>query len=78
MHAMDFEKRSGKNNIRYSKKYILICQEANFCGPERESCVKNQTLKDKSCLVSCEGLYADISDDSFKQNVLKGWQFLKM
>ena len=47
-----------------------------FCGPEKESCVANQTLKDKSCLVSCTGLYADIADDSryqsMQQNMMKG------
>ena len=34
--------------------------------------MSNQTLKDVNCLVSCVGLYADIEDDSLKQNVLKG------
>ena len=47
-------------------------QESIACGPEKEHCVKNQTLKDKNCLVSCEGLYADISDDSLKQNIAIG------
>ena len=54
-------------------------QVSTFCGPEKESCVGNQTLRDKSCLVPCTGLYADITDDNFKQtsqafdqNVLKG------
>ena len=32
-----------------------------------ESCVENQTLRDKSCLVPCTGLYADIADDSLEQ-----------
>ena len=44
-------------------------QEIAFCGPEKETCVANQTLKDKTCLVPCDGLYADISDDSLKQNI---------
>ena len=30
---------------------------------ESEACVGNQTLKDKSCLVPCSGLFADIADD---------------
>ncbi len=34
------------------------------CGPEKEGCVGNQTLKDKSCLVPCTGLYADVEDNS--------------
>ena len=57
-----------------------------FCGPEKESCVGNQTLKDKSCLVPCTGLYADIPDDSnyqldrqnmanLEQNMMKGKAF---
>ena len=54
-------------------------QEFNFCGPEKETCVANQTLKDKICLVPCSGLYADVEDDAFKQttetlgqNLMKG------
>ena len=38
-----------------------------ICGPEKESCVGNQTLRDNNCLVPCTGLYADISDDSLSQ-----------
>ena len=60
-------------------KIFSISQESRACGPETEHCVKNQTLKDKNCLVSCDGLYADISDDSLiresdqlKQNIAKG------
>ena len=52
---------------------VIIRQEIAFCGPEKETCVANQTLKDEECLVSCEGLYADIADDSLKQNTLKGY-----
>ena len=44
-------------------------QEFNFCGPEKESCVANQTLKDKSCLVPCTGLYADIEDNFLKHTM---------
>ena len=40
-----------------------------FCGPESEDCVANQTLKDKSCLVPCAGLYADIVEDM--ENMMK-------
>ena len=40
---------------------------SNFCGPEKENCVANQTLKDTNCLVPCTGLYADIEDNSMKQ-----------
>ena len=41
-----------------------------MCGPEKETCVASQTLKDEECLDPCEGLYADITDDSLKQNVI--------
>ena len=37
-----------------------------------EVCVENQTMTDKNCLISCDGLYADITDDSLKQNVMRG------
>ena len=40
-----------------------------MCGPEKECCVGNQTLRDNSCLVPCTGLYADISDDSLRQTM---------
>ena len=39
-----------------------------FCGPEKEGCIANQTLKDKNCLIPCTGLYADITEDSLKQS----------
>ena len=47
-------------------------QDFIICGPEKETCVANQTLKDEKCFVPCEGLYADIADDSLNLNVLKG------
>ena len=40
------------------------------CGKEKEDCVANQTLKDKSCLIPCTGLYADIVDDTQTQTTL--------
>ena len=60
-------------------KWFPFFQAFAFCGPKEESCVGNQTLKDKSCLIPCSGLYADIADDSLKrtthaieQNVMQG------
>ena len=47
---------------------IPLLQVFTFSGPEKKSCVSKQTLKDKSCLIPCTGLYADIADDSLKQN----------
>ena len=29
-------------------------------------------MKDKMCLIPCDGLYADIADNSLKQNMMKG------
>ena len=54
-------------------KYFFTCQDFPSCGPEKENCVTNQTMKDENCLVSCDGLYADISDGSLKKNMVKGW-----
>ena len=34
--------------------------------------MKNQTLWSKNCLVSCEGIYAYITDESLQQIVMKG------
>ena len=47
---------------------ISIWQDFTYCGPLEEECVRNQTTKDKNCLISCTGLYADITDDSLKQS----------
>ena len=35
------------------------------CGPDMESCVAEQKLRDESCLVPCAGLYADITEENF-------------
>ena len=43
-------------------------QDLGFCGPNEETCVANKTLKHKTCLVPCTGLYADTYDDSLKEN----------
>ena len=50
----------------------LFSQEFFSCRLESETCVANQTLKDEKCLVPCDGLYADIADDSDNQNMKKG------
>ena len=41
------------------------------CGPEKERCVAEQPLRDESCLVPCSGLYAEISEESFMQQLRK-------
>ena len=61
--------------------YLVCCLQkvTNYCGPEKEDCVGNQTLKDESCLVPCTGLYADIADhiqtQRNQQNMMKGIGF---
>ena len=68
------EPRKTKTKFLISQK-VSCCspkKEFAYCGPEKETCVANQTLNDVNCLVSCDGLYADIEDDSLKQNVVKG------
>ena len=50
---------------------IFSWQELAYCSPKSEICVENQTLKNQKCLVPCEGLYADITDDFLSQNILK-------
>ena len=42
----------------------ISLQDFTFCGPREESCVTNQTLRDRSCLIPCSGLYADAEDVS--------------
>ena len=44
-------------------------QELTICSPEKATCVGKVNLKDETCLVPCDGLYADIVDvdDSLKQ-----------
>ena len=78
MYSMDFKKWQTQGETIFLK-IISVLQDFTFCGPEKERCVANQTLKDESCLVPCTGLYADIADDStkqtlqdFDQNVIKG------
>ena len=49
-------------------------QELTICSPEKATCVGKVNLKDETCLVPCDGLYADIVDvdDSLKQKMTKG------
>ena len=51
-----------------------LLQEMSFCGPEKKDCVTGQFLNNKSCLVPCDGLYADIDGlyadiDSLKEDL---------
>ena len=60
MYSMGFRDRRGKMNL--TPKVYFIPQDITNCGPEKETCVANQTLNDKECLVPCDGLYAYIMD----------------
>ena len=51
--------------------YIL--QEIPYCGPEKETCIANVTLKDKECLIPCDGLYADIENFDLRQFTMAGF-----
>ena len=62
----------GDLNFVMHIRVILFQKAPLFCGPQHESCVSNQTLKDDSCFTSCDGLNADIADDLLQQKVLEG------
>ena len=75
MYAMGSTNWSGGNRIveKEKQQQSTIDQDVAICGPEKGACLTNQTLKENNCLVSCNGLYADILDGSLKQDVVKGW-----
>ena len=62
--------------IQSQKKIISFQKAPNFCEPKQEGCVAKQTLNDDSCLVACDGLYADITDDSLQQETIKSRCYL--
>ena len=65
--------RLTQTNIRWKPTQTdYHLQDFTSCGLEKDSCVANQNLKDESCLIPCSGLYADIVDDSLKENMIKG------
>ena len=51
---------------------MQVSQEIPHCGPEKETCVANVTLKDKECLIPCDGLYADIENFDLRQITMAG------
>ena len=69
MYSLVSKNQPGDDEIPQSNYFS---KDITFCGNDKENCVANQTLKDESCLVPCEGLYADIADDSLRQNTVKG------
>ena len=40
-----------------------------ICGPDKDSCIAEQSLHDRSCLVPCTGIYADITEELFLQKL---------
>ena len=40
-----------------------------ICGPDKDSCIAEQPLHDRGCLVPCSGIYADITEELFLQNL---------
>ena len=41
--------------------------------PREEGLRANVTLKDKECLIPCDGLYADIENFDLRQITMAGW-----
>ena len=72
MPALVFTNRSGQNITEINAMSTCFLQEIPNCGQEKEECIKNATLKDKGCLIPCDGLYADIENFSLKQISLAG------
>ena len=48
---------------------LMTNKTGKVCSPEKESCVADQALSDESCLVPCTGLYADITEEHFLQQL---------
>ena len=39
------------------------------CTPEKGTCVAQQNAKDKGCLVPCTGIFADVTEELFLQQL---------
>ena len=61
----------------YRSTHFSFLQQA-FCGPEEETCVARQTLKDNTCLVPCTGLYADVYDKAQDQKITEALEHKTM
>ena len=48
---------------------LMTDNRGTICSPKEESCVKTQPTLDESCLVPCTGLYADVSEELFLQQL---------
>ena len=68
-------------DLNKDKVSIFSCLISNhqahvYCGPAKEVCMGNQILLDTSCVVPCNGLYADISDEQglqdLRQSMIEG------
>ena len=58
-----------KNSCGCTPWALMTNNTEKACGPEKEGCVAEQPLRDQSCLVPCAGLYADITEESFFQQL---------
>ena len=84
----DLATRIGRTENQVYQKTVLTLQAFTICGPEKEGCIVNQTLRDESCLIPCAGLYADIDNyvdivdslkrttQTFEQHMTKGKIFI--
>ena len=71
MYSMGSSNRPGHTVVEmYLMMKPSLLQAVTPCSPEKEECVTNQTLRSENCLVPCVGLYADITDDTLKQNMV--------
>ena len=66
------ERTDEKVCIAYRNICNYFAQAHNFCGPESETCVEKQKVKNGECLVPCTGLYSDTSDDFLEQKTMQG------
>ena len=62
------------DQVKISQKSISMCflQEIPNCGQGKEECIANATLKNKDCLIPCDGLYADIENFDLRQITIAG------
>ena len=59
----------GANRSTFEAK-ISSSKALAFCGPKHESHISSQTLNDESCMVACNGLYVDITDNFLLQKTV--------
>ena len=58
-----------KSNCNCIPWALQINTTEKTCGLEKDTCVAEQAKKDKSCLVPCTGIYADVTEELFLQQL---------